>query len=246
MKNLGVVILGVVMSFALVSCGASSTQVEDTQTVGTEVTVAGENGTPSLGQSAQELPENVKLMVGTFLLENTEDAVTSEQASELVVLWKAYRSLSNSDTTAAEEIKALINQIQDTMTPAQLNTISAMDVSQEDMFTVAQDLGIVPEDFVGSGQGTGDGEGFQGRGFGNLPEGGNPNGGPPEGGLPEGGFRGGQGAGGPGPGGLGGEIDPEAIATLQAERGGTQGFGARFNSFLLDPLIELLESKIQA
>lgn len=246
MKNLGVAILGLVMSFALVSCGASSTQVDDTQAFGTEVAVAGENGTPFPEQRAQELPENVKLMVGTFLLEDTDDAVTSEQAAEMVILWKAYRSLSDSDTTAAAELEALINQIQDTMTPAQLNAISAMDISQEDMFTLTQDLGIVLEDFAGSGQGTGDGEGFQGRGFGNLPEGGNPNGGLPEGGIPEGGFRGSQGAGGPGSGGLGGEIDPEAIATLQAERGGAQGFGARFNSFLLDPLIELLESKIQA
>jgi hypothetical protein len=233
MKKLGVVIIGLVMVFALAAC--SSVAVQEDVSQGTEAITEVEVDEIQLPERGElELPDNVQLMVGTFLLEDTEDAVTSVQAAELVILWKAFRSLSSSDNVAVEEMNALLNQIQDSMTSAQLDAIAGMEIAQEDMFAMAQELGIVPEDFAGFGRGEGDGEGFsEGR-----------PGGFPGGGFPEGGFPGGGGPGGQGPGGFGGELDPEAIATLRAERGGGPGFGGRFNSFLLDPLIELLESKI--
>ena len=231
MIKLSFVILGLLMIFVLVACGSDAAQSEiDSTVVDVEV-----DETLSQGRGAPGLQDSVQLMVGTFLLEDTQDAVSSEQAAELVILWKAFRSLSSSDNVAVEEMGALLNQIRETMKLEQLDMIAGMEISQEDMFALAQEMGIVPEDFSGFGRGEGDGEGF--------PEGGR--GGFPGGGFPEGGFPGGQGPGGQGPGGFGGDIDPEALATLRAERGGTGGFGGRFNSFLLDPLIELLESKIQ-
>ena len=231
MKKLSVVILGLFMIFVLVACGSEAALSEvETTVVDAEI----DEGQPP-GRGALGLQDNVQLMVGTFLLDDTADAVTADQAAELVILWKAFRSLSGSDNVAVAEMDALLNQIRDTMTPEQLDTIARMEISQEELFGMAQELGIVPEGFAGFGRGEGDGEGF--------PEGGP--GGFPGGGFPEGGFLGGQGPGGQGPGGFGGDLDPEAIATLRAERGGAGGFGRRFNSFLLDPLIELLESKIQ-
>ena len=185
--------------------------------------------TPVPGRGDQGLPDNMQLMLGTFLLEDTDEAVTSEQAAELVILWKAFRTLSTSDNVAVEEMEALLRQVQDTMTTLQMDTIAGMEVTQEDMFTLIQELGIVSEDIASIGRGEGEGEGL------------------PDGGFPGGGFPGGggsQGPGGQGPGAFSGEFDPDAIATARAERGGGPGLGARFNSFLLDPLIELLESKI--
>lgn len=231
MKKLSFVILGLLMIFVMVACG-SETALSEIESTVVDVEV---DETPSLGRAAPGLQDNVQLMVGTFMLEGSQDAVSSEQAAELVILWKAFRSLSSSDNVAMEEMDALLNQIRDTMTLAQLDAIAGMEIAQEDMFAMAQEMGIVPENFAGFGRGEGDGEGF--------PEGGR--GGFPGSGFPEGGFTGGQGPGGQGPGGFGGDIDPEALATLRAERGGTGGFGGRFNLFLLDPLIELLESKIQ-
>jgi hypothetical protein len=226
MKNLGVVIIGLLMVFILAACGSDGAQESVSQ--GSEETTDREVvGTPSLERGALGLQDNVQLMVGNFLLEGTEDEVTAEQASELVVLWKAFRTLSSSDNVAVDELEALVNQIQDTMTFSQLERIEEMEIAQADMFSIAQELGIAPEDISGFGRGEGGGEGFPGGGF-------------PEGGFP----GGGQGPGGQGPGGFGGDIDPEAIATARSERGGGPGLGGRFNNFLLDPLIELLESKI--
>ncbi len=231
MKKLGVIIVGLVMIFVLVACGSEAAQDEISQGVESPEVDAAFSETPSPERGAQGLQDNVQLMVGTFLLEDTEEAVASEQAADLVILWKAFRSLSSSDNVAVEEMDALVKQIRETMTPGQLEMIAGMEITLEDMFSMAQELGIVPEDFSGFGRGEGDGEGF-------------PEGGP--GGFPGGGIPGEGGRGGQGPGGFGGDLDPNAIATARAEREGAQGIGSRFNSFLLDPLIELLESKIEA
>jgi hypothetical protein len=233
MKKMSWKVFGLLMIFVLGACSSDVTQEGITQSAGSPTDVVADE-TPSPQRGALGLQDNVQIMVGTFLLEGTEDEVTAEQAAELTVLWKAFRTLSSSDNVAIEELEALINQIQDTMNQSQLERIEGMEIVQEDMFTLAQDLGIVAEDFSGFGRGEGDGEGF--------PEGGFPGGGFPGGELPGG--PGGQGPGGQGPGGVGGDLDPDAIATARAERGGGPAFGGRLNSFLLDPLIELLESKI--
>ena len=223
MKKNGLIISSLLLSALLAGCGQSDVQ----EIIATERVVAGEEATPG----GFELPESFQLMLGVFALEETEIAVTPDQASEMLTMWKAFRSLSTSDTVAAEELEAVVGQIQATFTPEQTEAIAAMELTQENIFEVAQDLGVIPE----GGFPRGEGEGF------------------PEGGFPEGGFQGGGGfpgdGGGPGGGGFpggggpagGGNLDPEAIATLRAERGGGAGFGFRAGGFLLDPLIELLE-----
>lgn len=176
-----------------------------------------------------ELPVQTQLILGTLQLETTDLAVDSVQAAELALLWKAMRSLTTSDTAAAAEIEALLEQIQDIMTTEQLEAISAFEITPEDMRTIIQDLGIEfgsPEGFEGF-----DGDGFNPGQFGGQFGGG-----------------GGQGPGGQfggGPGGFqdgGGDFDPEAFATQRAERG-LEGFGGRAGGFLFDPLIELLEAR---
>jgi hypothetical protein len=44
-----------------------------------------------------------------------EDAVTAEQAQELLPLWETLKVLESSDTAATQEKDALIEQIQETM-----------------------------------------------------------------------------------------------------------------------------------
>lgn len=66
-----------------------------------------------------------------------------------------------SDTAASEEIEAVVEQIQETMTTEQLYAIEAMELTGEDIFATMQDLGI---DF-GSGEGRPEGDGPSG-GFG--------------------------------------------------------------------------------
>ena len=170
------------------------------------------------------LPQPIQLSVGTLLLEETPQAVTAEQAQELLPLWQMLRTLQQSDTAAQVEMEAVLNQIQAAMTPEQLAAIEEIDLTPANMRAMVQELGLG----MGSGEGEGS-SGSQGGGF-RPPEGMVPGGGgrPPEGMVPGGGMM---------PGG-GTDLSPEERATAMAERM-SSGFGAG----LMDRLIELLEAR---
>ena len=185
------------------------------------------------------MPISTQLMLGTLKLEGTELGVDPSQAAELLVLWKAARSLSESDNVATAEMDAIFKQIQDAMTAEQIDAIAAMQVTREDMNQLAQDLGLS----FGLGAG----------GFENMtPEmqataqAARESGQSPGGGVP--GAGGGFGRGGGLPGGEAGgaeQLSPEQRTALQAERSERGNIGARFTLVLVDPLIELLEARSQ-
>lgn len=232
--------LSVISALVVLAAACSSGAAESDESVAEDFqTSEGTNGAADSSQARArlgegEIPVQTQLILGTLQLETTDLAIDSVQAAELAPLWKAMRSLTTSDTAAAAEIEALLEQIQDVMTVEQLEAISAFEITPEDMRTIIQDLGIEfgpPEGFEGF-----DGEGFNPGQFGGQFGGGGPGGG------------GGQGPGGQfggGPGGFqggGGDFDPEAFATQRAERG-LEGFGGRAGGFLFEPLIELLEAR---
>jgi hypothetical protein len=174
----------------------------------------------------------MKLPAGTLLLEDTDLAVTPEQAKELLPLWQMIRSLQGSTTASQVEVDAVFEQIQAAMTPEQLAAIDEMD--QEDMGALFEELGM------GRQQGDSASDDEQGGGFGGPPDMGGmmpPGGG--EGGAVIIGPGGGEGGPGMGPGGFG-NLDPEAQATAMAGRGGA---GMGFGSGLTDAVIELLETR---
>ena len=220
--------------------------------IGALVGLAGCSPEPTPGSILTEdyegaLPVNLQLSLGTFQLEGTDLAVSTEQASTLAPLWKAVRSLSGSDTAAAAEIGAVLDQIQRSMTTDQLEAIAAMELIEQDLFTAIQEMGIQPfapgaaGRFSGSGTGDFIADGPEGGPPGGGAAGGaifiGPGGGPPGGGDP-GGFAGGQLSEG-----FTSNLDPDQIATLEAQRESGGGPGARIAPFLLDPLIELLETR---
>jgi len=82
-----------------------------------------------------------KLGIGILLLEDTDQAITADQANTLLPLWKAIRSLSNDDATSAAEITALYNQIQETLTTAQVKEIQQLTWTQEDLAAIQQRYG---------------------------------------------------------------------------------------------------------
>jgi len=82
-----------------------------------------------------------KLGIGILLLEDTDQAITADQANTLLPLWKAIRSLSNDDATSAAEINALYNQIQETLTTAQVKEIQQLTWTQEDLAAIQQRYG---------------------------------------------------------------------------------------------------------
>ena len=184
------------------------------------------------------LPPQTQLVIGTLKLENTDVAVDAEQAAELLPLWKAYRSLSGSDSASSLELEALVDQIQETMTPEQVQAIAEMQLTGADMLALAQEQGI---EMAQEGRGDLSPEqietmraqrsaGATGRGGGAPGMGGRPGG---SGGMP--------GVGHPG----GGQApSADQIATLRAQRGGSGGVGV--NPMLFDALIKLLESKAKS
>jgi hypothetical protein len=186
---------------------------------------ATEGQAPALSQEYEgALPVTMQLVLGTLRLEDTEWALTAEQADELLPLWKAYRSLGGSDAAAEAEIQAVLDQIQEAMSGEQLDAIAAMQLTQEDLVSTIQELGLQPAQVSGE-QSSGAGGGF-------------PGGGPPEGFVIEGGS-----AAGP-PGEFIQDLSPEQQATLEARRSsGEGGFAGRAGLFLLDPLLELLEAR---
>jgi hypothetical protein len=88
------------------------------------------------------LPVQMQLILGTVKLDETEYAIDADQGAELLPLWKAARSLSQSETAAPQEIEAIFNQIADMMTNEQLGAIVAMQLSEEDFADFAESLGI--------------------------------------------------------------------------------------------------------
>lgn len=229
MKKISFYLLTIILVLILAACGSVTSDTNPN---------TGENRNTADGRTF-EIPLETQLMLGTVKLDETAYAIDSEQAADLLPLWKALRSLSGSDTTAQAEVEAVFNQIQDTMTTDQIDTIEDMDLTMADMAGVAEILGV--EFGLGGGGRFGDitpemQETMQAmRESGEFPGGG-------------GGFGGGQGrGGGQGPGGgFGGdEVDPSVRETAIAERGGTFNRGFGINTELLDAVIDFLEAKIR-
>jgi hypothetical protein len=84
-----------------------------------------------------------QLAYGTLKLEGAEQAVTSEQAKSLIPLWQAIVALSGNEATAAEELTAVQNQITEAMTPAQLEAIAALQITNTDLNAFYAEHGIV-------------------------------------------------------------------------------------------------------
>ena len=212
-------ILGLVVSLSLilVACGGTNNAEISARTVLNE-------------DYPDALSVQTQLTLGTLKLEESDLAVDAEQAAELLTLWQAIRSLSSSDIAAEGEIEAIVNQILETMSSEQLDAIAAMELTQEGIFELTQELGLARD--------------------GDLTTDGDPRGTAPDGKVPSsGGGPGGGMGGGPGGGGigeLGGDLDPEQNATLQAERAEKQSLGDRSTMFLINPLILMLEERSQA
>ena len=223
-KQLGILLM--VVFLLLSACSSDSSELTDSGL------------SPDTGQSEEGLNTDTveltddyaedalsiaqQLSLGSLLLEETDLAVDPEQALDLVPYWKLYRSLLGSDTTAPEELDSLLKEIQEIMTAEQVNYIANLQLNQETMMTLVNEMGIfdLRQDGIGEG-----GIGFV----------------PPEG-LPDGVRPG----GGGGQGGGAGSMDPELMATKQAERAAAGG-GKQSNRLtipLVEALISLLEGKV--
>jgi predicted small secreted protein len=244
-KNSLWISLLVMASILLAACGTAgaSSQVQgDAQNNTANVdNSTGTSGNAPFGNTG-ELPLAMKLGLGIIQLDKTDTPLDATQVTQLLTLWKAMRSLSENQTTAAEEIDAVVNQIQSTLTADQLAAIEAMQLTNQNLFTILQDMGIenVPG-FGGAGRGGEITDEMRAtaqamRDSGDFPRPGS-----------GGGMFSGPGDG-PGQGPGGGqfqEMSPEARETAIAERGGFRGFSQGVNPLLLQAIIQFLEGKAQ-
>jgi hypothetical protein len=97
---------------------------------------------------------------GERSLEEGANAVTPNQAQELILYWQALEALSADSTTATEETAAVQDQIVDVMAPEQLEAIAAMRLTNADLdeFYVEQGVelttpepGVTPQSGRSSG-----------------------------------------------------------------------------------------------
>jgi hypothetical protein len=192
-----------ILALALTACGATAPQTTLAQT---------------------GLDTESKLIIGTLKLEGTQQAVSVEQAQELLVLWQVYQEISQSDTSAPEEVSALLNQIDGSMTAEQTQAIDALNLSQRDVMTVMQEKGLManmPQRSASTDSSSTNSGGFA----------------PPDGGGMA------MGAGGPPSGGgmpMGGGM-PGGSSSSSSSNTDTQTTRTSSTSLLIDALIEYLQ-----
>ena len=179
----------------------------------------------------QDLPTETQLAVGTLKLAETEHDITAEQAEELIVYWETYQQMSQSDTAAQEEFDGLIAQIQELMTSDQMQVITDMNLTQQDVSTSMQ--GITVTSSNGSASTV------------SVPSGSSNGGGMPAGGPPA------DGAGGPPDSGMPGDMAGAAPLSgtnpTQSVAGGSASAGiASIPSALVQAVIQSLQQKIAA
>jgi hypothetical protein len=185
------------------------------------------------------VPITMQLLLGTFKLEGTANAVTKEQASALTSLWANFKTLSESmrpaqgepgqqgkpngtpqpvDSGLQTQLDEIIKQIKAALTAEQIQAIAEMKITQDVSRTIMEEQGIT----MGGPQ----------QGGGNMQEGGQP---PAGGEMPQ---------GIPSAGGSGGEQQPNAGQMGMFPIDGTQRDMGFIPQELVDALIQLLQKKV--
>ncbi|MCI0519610.1 MAG: hypothetical protein L0Z70_05065 [Chloroflexi bacterium] len=139
MKNFITLAGLLLLSIFLVACGAS-TPVAPAEGEIQSPAASAEEATPTPYAAAYLSIEYAdaaslrnQLAFGSLKLEGAAQAITPDQAKVLLPLWQALVALSGDEVTAAEELTAVQNQITEAMTPAQLEAIAALQITNADL-----------------------------------------------------------------------------------------------------------------
>ncbi len=212
------ILLFTILTLTLSACGGASRSMGINR-----------NSTSQNGSTTGELPATTRLLIGTLKLEGTGQVVTAKQAVDLLPLWQTMKVLSESDTAAQQEKEALIAQIQETMTPGQIQAITNMKLTRADLVALQQEQGTANNSTGNQNSSSQNRSSSSNSSRRNFGQGG---GGffPGAGGPPEGGF-----------GGQGQNLTPAQIATAQASR--QQRSGNFIPAALINAVIEYLQKK---
>ena len=156
MKTIPPIILILTLSLLLAACAAptpaaptpAAPEAGETDLPAPEVVTVVSTPTPYAAavlstEFADAASLRNQLAYGTLQLKGTDQAITPEQAKTLLPLWQAVVALSGSETTAAEELTAVQNQIIEAMTPAQMEAIAFMQLTNSDLNAFYAEYGIV-------------------------------------------------------------------------------------------------------
>lgn len=142
MKLEHVILVLILLAVAVVGCGAE-TSGATSEAASADLAANGDGGayTSAVLNTAYEgaLPASSQLVLGTFALEETEHAITPEQAKALLPLWRA---IQGGSLQSDAETNAVLKQIETAMTSEQLAAITAMQLTMEDLGRWMQEQGV--------------------------------------------------------------------------------------------------------
>ena len=121
------IMLGLVV--ALAACGgakSSEEPISPSAAAGTPVPADTRDTAALVDDYEDALSIRNQLAYGTLRLEGTTEAITAQQAAQLLPFWQAMKTLSSSSTSATEEVTAVQNQIMAALTSDQLGAIAAL------------------------------------------------------------------------------------------------------------------------
>ncbi len=136
MKNTYTLACLMLIATMLTACG--SVEAIESNVTGLGETDSGYESDALSSGSEDGLDVPTQLALGTLMLEETEHAVTSDQAKTLLPLWQALQG----GVTAEDEIKAVLRGVEGTMTEEQLAAIVGMSLTQQDMQSWMDELGM--------------------------------------------------------------------------------------------------------
>jgi hypothetical protein len=226
MKRVIGLMIFIPLIFILTACSASSAA----------------NGTSLNGNNSDSktLSTIEELALGTLELEETGQAVDKTQAFTLLPLWEAYVELQGNNSTAPEEVEAVITQIKSSMTTTQMKAINDLKLTTRDFTDTMTSLGITNPSASPQGtQTASQGDNFAGGFQGDITGGSAPAGGPPSmGGGPQdgGGITGGSISGSP-------NLNQSQVSAPQESNNSLQGSYGSIG--LIEKLISILEKRIQ-
>ena len=172
MKRIIMFTLVLVFTLTLSACGTSSSaavnpvddspaQAANTNPENVE-TAPAQNDTAPVSISYDyegALSTRLLLALGSVKLSETENPLTKEQAPQMLMLWQALNNLTQSGTSAEEEVSALLSQIELALLPEQIASINAMKLTQTELQAWALENGITVGTGTGLDGGTGQGMG---------------------------------------------------------------------------------------
>ena len=151
----GLLIMVTVLALASCNRDRETAAADDVNTTGSETREDEDAASDSASTSALAsnyegaLPPTNQLIIGIFRLEETDNAVNSAQAATMLPLWQALQSGAIQNQT---ERQAVLRQIEGALSEAQLEAIGGMQLTFTDLNDWAQANGIEMPQFGQGGQ----------------------------------------------------------------------------------------------